>query len=78
RRKSPESINKKLLEKRIIGGLPLGRFYPELSNCMLLCATEMSRRDHMDQVKQAFQPGAGRSRKASGKPRFQQEEVLQQ
>ncbi len=40
--KTPEEINKALLKKKIIGGLPLGRFYPELADCMLLCATEMS------------------------------------
>ncbi len=51
---SPEAVNRALLEKRIIGGLPLGRFYPELSDCMLLCATEMSRREHMDQVAETF------------------------
>src|SRR5512142_3402013 len=40
---SPDEVNKALLKKRIVGGLPLGRFYPELADCMLLCATEMSR-----------------------------------
>jgi glycine dehydrogenase subunit 1 len=44
-----------LLEQKIIGGLPLGRFYPELSDCVLLCATEMSKREHMDIVRKAFQ-----------------------
>jgi glycine dehydrogenase subunit 1 len=45
---NPDAINKALLKKKIIGGLPLGRFYPELSDCMLLCATEMSKRADMD------------------------------
>jgi glycine dehydrogenase subunit 1 len=53
--KSPESVNELLLEKRIIGGLPLARYYPELENSMLLCATEMSRREQMDLVAEAFQ-----------------------
>jgi glycine dehydrogenase subunit 1 len=48
--KSPEALNNSLLEKRIIGGLPLRRHYPELENTMLLCATEMSRREEMDAV----------------------------
>ena len=39
---------------RIIGGLPLQRYYPELENAMLLCATEMSRREDMDTVAEAF------------------------
>jgi glycine dehydrogenase subunit 1 len=50
----PEHINAALLEQKILGGLPLGRFYPELGNCMLLCATEMNRRPDMDAVARAF------------------------
>jgi glycine dehydrogenase subunit 1 len=52
--RSAQQINDSLLGKKVIGGLPLGRFYPELSNTMLLCATEMSRREHMDTVAEAF------------------------
>jgi glycine dehydrogenase subunit 1 len=48
--KAPEEVNKALLKRKIIGGLPLGRFYPELADCMLLCATEMSRKADMDVV----------------------------
>jgi glycine dehydrogenase subunit 1 len=48
--KSPEEINKALLKKKIIGGLPLGRFYPELADCMLVCATETTRRADMDSL----------------------------
>jgi glycine dehydrogenase subunit 1 len=51
---APDSINQTLLDKKIIGGLPLARFYPELGNAMLLCATEMSRRADMDTVGEAF------------------------
>jgi len=50
----PDATNALLLEKKIIGGLPLGRFYPELSEAMLLCATEMSRRADMDTVAHAL------------------------
>jgi glycine dehydrogenase subunit 1 len=52
--KPPEEVNRKLSQKGIIGGLPLGRFYPELKNCMLLCATEMNKRADMDAVAAAF------------------------
>jgi len=48
--KDPDAVNRALLERRIIGGLPLGRFYPELAGAMLVCATEMSRRKDMDAV----------------------------
>jgi glycine dehydrogenase subunit 1 len=52
--RTPEQINEDLLQKKIIGGLPLKRFYPELDNCMLLCATEMSRREKLDAVAEVF------------------------
>jgi glycine dehydrogenase subunit 1 len=48
--RAPEEKNKALLKKKIVGGLPLGRFYPELADCQLLCATEMTRRADMDTV----------------------------
>jgi glycine dehydrogenase subunit 1 len=42
------------LEQNIIGGLPLDRFYPELSGCVLLCATEMSKRTDMDRIAETW------------------------
>ena len=51
---SPEEANGALLGKKIIGGLPLGRFYPELADSMLLCATEMNTRAEMDTVAEVF------------------------
>jgi glycine dehydrogenase subunit 1 len=55
KRTTPEAANESLLKReRIIGGLPLGRFYPELAGCMLLCATEMSTRAQMDSVAEAL------------------------
>ena len=47
---APNEVNEALLRKKIIGGLPLKRFYPELDNTMLVCATEMSRRESLDAV----------------------------
>jgi glycine dehydrogenase subunit 1 len=38
----------RLLKKKIIGGLPLAGFYPELKNHYLLCATETITRQDMD------------------------------
>jgi glycine dehydrogenase subunit 1 len=52
--RTPEQINDKLLGEKIIGGLPLKRFYPELEGAMLFCATEMNRREQMDRVAEAF------------------------
>ena len=46
----PEEINRRLLEHRILGGLPLGRFYPELADCWLVCVTETRTRDEIDRL----------------------------
>ncbi|MBI3667895.1 MAG: aminomethyl-transferring glycine dehydrogenase subunit GcvPA, partial [Acidobacteria bacterium] len=51
---SPVDMNLRLLEQRIIGGLEIGRFYPELDNCLLLCATETARRADMDRLAGCF------------------------
>lgn len=48
--KNPEMINKKLLKNNIIGGLPLGRFYPELRKSMLFCVTEMNTKEEIDKL----------------------------
>ena len=50
----PELKNRRLEEKKIIGGLPLARFYPELEGCMLLCCTEMNRRQDIDELARAM------------------------
>jgi len=49
-----DEINRHLLNRNIIGGLPLKKYYPELGDTMLLCATEMIRRDHMDTVSEVW------------------------
>ncbi|NQU18473.1 MAG: aminomethyl-transferring glycine dehydrogenase subunit GcvPA [Candidatus Saganbacteria bacterium] len=46
--KPVSEVNKKLLENGIIGGLDLGRFYPEYNNCMLVAVTEMTKKEDMD------------------------------
>jgi glycine dehydrogenase subunit 1 len=53
-KKSPAEVNKKALESKIVGGLELGRFYPELDGAMLVCATEMNTREQMDRFAEAF------------------------
>jgi glycine dehydrogenase subunit 1 len=53
-RGAPDQVNRALLKQKIVGGLPLGRFYPELEDSVLLCATEMSRREDMDAVARAM------------------------
>jgi glycine dehydrogenase subunit 1 len=46
----PADLNRRLLAQGILGGLPLGRFYPALADCMLLCCTEMNTRDEIDRL----------------------------
>lgn len=46
--KGPEEVLKGLIPRSIIGGVPLKRFYPELSNHILVCATEMNPRYEID------------------------------
>ena len=41
-------LNARLLEKKIIGGLPLSKWYPELGNATLWCATELTTKDQID------------------------------
>jgi glycine dehydrogenase subunit 1 len=44
----PYAINRRLLERKIVGGLPLKKFYPELGNAALWCCTEMTTRGVID------------------------------
>jgi glycine dehydrogenase subunit 1 len=44
----PYAINKRLLDHKIVGGLPLKKFYPELGNAALWCCTEMTSRPAID------------------------------
>ena len=50
-----EELNRGLLDRKIIGGLPLRKYFPELGNAMLVCATEMTRREPMDQLAEVLQ-----------------------
>jgi len=47
--------NRALLERGIIGGFDLGRYSPALADCLLLCCTEMTTRQEMDQLVAALE-----------------------
>lgn len=47
-KEDPYVINSRLLGHKIIGGLPLKKFYPELGNAALWCCTEMTTRSAID------------------------------
>jgi glycine dehydrogenase subunit 1 len=49
----PHEANNRLLEKKIIGGFPLKRFYPELGNAALWCCTELNTKEQIDAAVQA-------------------------
>jgi glycine dehydrogenase subunit 1 len=57
-KKKPGEVLKGLLKRQIIGGLDLGRFYPELKDCLLVCVTEQKRRTEIDALAKAL--GGGR------------------
>jgi glycine dehydrogenase subunit 1 len=44
----PHAINGRILGHKIVGGLPLIKFYPELGNASLWCCTEMTTRSAID------------------------------
>ncbi len=49
--KPAEEIRDALLQgANILAGVPLGTHYPELANCLLLCATELNTREEMDRL----------------------------
>jgi glycine dehydrogenase subunit 1 len=49
----PREINARLLDRKIVGGLPLNRFYPELGNASLWCCTEMTKRSDIESAANA-------------------------
>jgi len=52
-KEDPHEINNRLLEKKIIGGCSLAKFYPELGNASLWCCTELNTREQIDAAVQA-------------------------
>ena len=45
---APEAVNRALLKSKIVGGLPLGTYYPELPNAMLVAVTETKTKADID------------------------------
>ncbi len=45
---APAALARRLLDNKIVGGIDLGRWYPELRNCTLWCATEVVNRAQID------------------------------
>jgi glycine dehydrogenase subunit 1 len=54
---APSVWNARLIEEKIIGGLDLSRWYPELGNATLWCATELITRNHIDTAAKVLAEG---------------------
>ena len=46
----PKEIQERLISEKILGGLDLGSYYPELENHLLLCVTEKRTREEIDRL----------------------------
>ncbi len=51
----PPQILEQLQSQKILGGIALGRWYPELKDSWLFCITEMNQQDHLDKYVEALQ-----------------------
>lgn len=49
-----KELQKKLLQDKIIAGLSLDRFYPELKNCLLFCVTETKTEQDIERLVRAL------------------------
>jgi glycine dehydrogenase subunit 1 len=57
-----------LLKQKIIGGLNLERFFPELRNHLLVCVTETVSRETIDRMAEAYSRAPGASAELAGCP----------
>jgi glycine dehydrogenase subunit 1 len=51
--RSMRMINSQLLRDKIIGPLPLGQYYPEITKCGLVCVTETTTREQIEHLAEA-------------------------
>jgi glycine dehydrogenase subunit 1 len=54
------SVLEGLAARKILGGLDLGRWYPELRDCILMCATELTTEDEIAALVAALAAGVAR------------------
>lgn len=52
--RDPEEVAERLLDKKIIAGIPLGRWYPDLEDCLLVTVTELISREDIDALAEAM------------------------
>ncbi|MGZ4817042.1 MAG: aminomethyl-transferring glycine dehydrogenase subunit GcvPA [Terriglobales bacterium] len=58
----PKTLNDRMLDQKIIGGLPLKKFYPELGNASLWCCTELTRKTAIDRAARGLSVQGARER----------------
>jgi glycine dehydrogenase subunit 1 len=51
----PEGVLERLKKKKILGGIPLGRFYPEMNHHLLVTVTEVNSREEIDRWAEALE-----------------------
>ena len=54
---APAAWSKRLLDEKIVGGVELSRWYPELGNATLWCATEVVTREQIDKAAKVLAAG---------------------
>ena len=55
---TPEEIVERMASKNIGGGIPLGRFYQNMKNCLLIAVTEMNTKEDIDNFVKELSEGA--------------------
>jgi glycine dehydrogenase subunit 1 len=54
---APALWNQRLMDEKIVGGLDLSRWYPELKNATLWCVTEIITREQIDRAAKVLATG---------------------
>ena len=54
---APAALHERLLQEKIVGGVELARWYPELKNTTLWCATEVMPRERIDAAAKVLAAG---------------------
>ena len=53
------SVIRTLLQKGIVAGLPLEEYYPDMTDCILVCCTEMTTKAQIDRLQSEIQKAGG-------------------
>ncbi|MBR0518630.1 glycine dehydrogenase, partial [bacterium] len=57
-KETPEEIVERMASKNIGGGISLGRFYPNMKDCLLIAVTEMNTKEDIDNFVKELSEGA--------------------